>query len=1341
MNYHQVGQLLSSNDLLVHSHSFERAINNMNLINEKLSPSFSFPTHPDYQPTFPQKTLFFFTFALTSYDNEGIRETALNLVQHWSFILASVSPGNFLNTVSDMLLQKDAVPIIHHFIPAMAHAVKLLGDEAISYFKIIHQVFTMVKDKQFLEVPNEIWDVIGKFAPEEEITKIINQKLSDHSFADKLHLLLKKNTKALSKILFRSSPGSVLQVFLSHCTGAEDLDINEFIARVNSIASNCDHEDFDHLMLSLSRIININRKGFTDGQVNAIKEILDKISRFLDKEGERPALYDSIVSALVEATNKNIFPRENLNKINEKLILKSDHFSQSVLLKSLFLCLDLQEEKSKLFKLMISINSWNTNAFVDLLTFVSENFTYLNQCDEKYFNTFLFYLFNPFPTEPKSVIAILNFLLKIDPNVLLNPKLNVRPDILIPKLLNSNNDEIVDLGLKLAKKTKIYLQICDIDFFGKNAGKQLSRGIDINFLQLKEIINSRILLPEHRYAIFQQFQQYPTYFISLINSLIGLLHQIAVFLGVDMDHIYAKQKISPVYLVEIYITNDELQSLFSKIKGPISESDFGIFVHELLIALECMVVPEANLDDGSLSALLFLCAHLSSMFPTGCLHIIGKIFSFQKNTKSEILKNNLSEVKRLILLNRFPSSYSVDVAYYSCMVYGYKRSLSHFPKLITDAISKSRYAINLFKHNLEQPFAPMPTFLTIANDPKHEEYANICQEVIDPNDWVLSPEDRDVINNLPRKENSDMIHKIALRRLDKLIQEKMECPYITSQLNFRSVNYKHYTGTLRIKEGPKAHESEESGTLYGLTSFLWHSSLPLPNSIQPSELEEFVLSQSQNPKLLIGFFNWAKNNDYKIYLEKWADTFTIKKYTEIWILALAYFLSNIHCPFSEIPPSIIIKVHKCISSFGYPFMTKQSLIQGYLMTNGVEWLIFKNLLLIDPSFFSDFPLIVAELTNDINLFKQCFSDLKDDQLLKILMSFNNILFKPKQSEMKQTMIFPTNFYTSSKMMSFRVISQIPEQIHIQDDLIEAIINSFSKLKNVPYSFFPFFMNIKLNKEQFGKVYDMFFVGRNSTSWTRKFLLPAVFLDENGTHECLEGDAIRFYSDKPPSIARGFYRSLVCSFAPPIKQNLIHRVETKLTKIFPALHYKGFVKLGDDSNIWSNALPITLLKYGFLDSHSWATLQSDLTLPCREAIEIYSSLCDLSDDALASVQNWATKGMIRDEITNILLHTITANEASLVFVREAVQMLVQKSGIENVMIHIGNKEFLNRPNFLNAVVAFMTIFNISKTLEDKTAYEFLKIFLEPETNVITNEENLKLFTGLSDEANITKIIHQ
>ncbi|OHT17034.1 hypothetical protein TRFO_12736 [Tritrichomonas foetus] len=1341
MNTYHATQQLSNMDLQIHTHSFDTASKCLQRVNQELQLTFAIPYHSDYDNAYLQKTLFYFTLSHCGDENKLMKNEAIKTIRRWSYMVASIQPFDFMNSVIEILQQQDAIPCIHQLLPAIGHAISLLGDDSLRFFKVINQIFNQVLPSHSKEIPVSMWEAVGKFAPESEIQKILTKNY-DHDFAKIAYKLILKNPKDYSSILFTSAPADFLIMFLEYCPPGYDFSYTEIITRIKCVCEKKGSAGFEATCALFGKILNYNIHGFPDEQAEIIQGILKTISSYLNDVKMDSRLVHTILGALLAGSKKGYFSKEELDQINENIVSKLNlQGLHTIYLESLLFCHDLHEDKSKLHKYIMGFAPFLGQVYIDFLSIMRNNYLMLKESDSGFMVSFLWHLIHPLPIEPLSAIAVLKFLLEIDPQEILDPHVDANIDQIIEKYMSISHPELNKYVVQFAKYMNVSFTPSQIDLFGRFSDSYILLSTNINFSTVQEIIQSQVLIPQHRYSILKVLQAHPTYYMGFLNTILDVLSQIAIFLGFDVENIFWKGgNLSFTQPSEEFIREEELHDLYIHIDGPLQESDFGILVNEVLFTLEKFSIIESNMPKEVIGKIALLCGSLVSLFPSGCIRTLSKLHEIYNKNRTEDLQNNFHDAYTKIQTANLPLHYSVDIAYFGHYCYGHKQTMKQYHKHLIDAFSKNREMLDLYKTYMKQPFPPMPTFLSLSDVSEHKDWVEICQQVINPYEWVIRENDSEALNRIPNNEKTKEINKIVEDRIRALRKKPKPAGTPTNQLSWRAPAF-NFQNDYKVAEGPQMHKNEKSKTLFGLISFLWHSNNPLPEGVTAEEIEEFALNNNRNPKLLAGFFSWANKNNYKINYKKWADKVYIKRYTKLWLFAFASFLSNIHCPFTDIPLPIVNQIQKCLVSFGYQILTKPALIHGYQHNHGVEWLIFRNTIAIDPDFFSDYPLVVAELTNNMDLFKKHFDELlpgQQDGLLSTFIGINSFLFEPKPEEMMYTSLVPTNHFIHSKLMTFKTISRIPVQVELPVELLESIISCFQRQKFVSYDFFAFFMNIKMNKEQFDRVHDIFFNSTGVTEWTRKVLLPSLFLFDTGKSEVLQDDAILFYSRKPPSLTRAFYRSLLCSFAPPVKQSLIKRVEDKLCEVFPELCYKGFAKNG--IKIWKSATPLSKLRFGFIDSAIGASLLNDMKTPCNQALEIYKLLYSLPDDELAVAQPWATKGMIRDELARVFLEAAISEKSSISYVYEAIVVLVDTLGIENLMIHIGNKEFLSKPNFILVAFAFYRLYHIAETSNNEVVINFLKMFFDPEIDLFEDKEKEEIFRNLNNEETIGKLIY-
>lgn len=1438
-------QLLLSLDLQLSAHSYQNAQASLKTLTAQLSPALTMKTIHTCDLEFAQN-IFKKILPYSNNPNQNVREAINKFLSHWSYLISSAAPLDFLQFIQEIAQKRiKTFTFMHIILPSIAHALSLIGDDkAVHFFPFIMQLLNAFIDHAESEIPDAIWEAVGKFAPDEEIKNILTKSYK-FAFASKAAILIKKNQQVLTNVLFKNASTDYLNEFFKYIPPGYDIDYETIIERISTICDKLGNAGFNSTCLLLGTVIKYNMYTFSEDLQTKLKTILEKVQTFLSAETIQAADTSSILHALLEGCKKDLFDRNTLKTILTKINITGITVQQlliSYLLASIY-CLEKDGDNTDAFRFLLRFGPWYGPVYNEFIETIQENYNYIKDKEPRILPRLLFNMSHPLPKDPSVAIPLIKFFQTIPQSDLTNPLIDINFDNMIISYLELDNPILTREITNLAKLYKYCPPLSKIDLFGQGSDRYIELLANVRGTTLKEIIMSQLVDSHKRYSLFSILKTNPTYYRPFSQSLIEVLYEIVRSLGliIDMNALFSKSKIKQPEFREDFITEQEIQELFGEIDGPLSKSSFGLLLQNVLDSLTILIKRSDSstfaFEPNSIGQTALISSLLCPICPKYVLRLITVLYDYKKEfPKSKNLAMAFDLAIDNIKKAAVPIKYSVDIAKFAYVCgESYQTAYQWFPDHIHSAVAKSRDVADLYKEHLQQPLQPMPTFLSFVEVGNHKEWASICAEVINPYEWELKEDDERLIKQIEIK-NED-IKTIILSRIQKLkdaikpVQEyrqsyvvraptfifnkDLSIPlapkvHLKDQLSalptrglteptivkpqeekddsappidkVESDNFASNSILLESKSVtdsdaiivPKDDELPEDdvddkkigkfdsvafeqsqlpiqqsntpdssqGTLYEITSFLWHSTLPLPESIKPEDLEQLAFSYRRNVKYLIGFFSWASQNKYKINLHEWSKKLLIRRFTRHWLLAFALFLSNIHCTFEEIPYGVSVIIRRCLTSFGCAVLSRRNLIFYYQTLTGVEWLIVRNIIAIDPPYFKEFPVVVAEITHNMDSFKKYLDSISTEPEKinsEAFLAINNIIFEPKPEEMIQRSIMPTNRTYVTRLLCFKEIAQLTTEAHVQHDLLESLISALSKSKRmVSNAYLSVFMNIKMTPEQLNRVKEIFFQNRKATDLLRKFMMPALFISELGQYP--EDETIRFFHFKPPSFTRAFFRSLLCPFAPPINQQLIKNIVNKhLLPVFPALAYTGYAKNG--IKMWESATPLSKLRCGYMDPQIGAYLLNDMKIPCEEAIFIYKYLYALSDDDVARGQAWATRGMIREEIARTFLDACTSVYATSTMAEIAVDALCQTIGIENAMVLIGNKDFLAKPNFLAALTALLALLHKAEKLQKTEIVDFLKLLLDPETAMIEDENRAQILSHLNETESISKLIHQ
>jgi hypothetical protein len=137
---------------------------------------------------------------------------------------------------------------------------------------------------------------------------------------------------------------------------------------------------------------------------------------------------------------------------------------------------------------------------------------------------------------------------------------------------------------------------------------------------------------------------------------------------------------------------------------------------------------------------------------------------------------------------------------------------------------------------------PITTFLTCAQDGVFPELVDICMCVIPPEQWVLLPDDLEVIRPLPQNEDNIEIQQKAIARLAKQSVDPAPESVLAVERTFTF-------DQIEIAELDQKIRETEPATIANMRAFFWHPGGPLPDGFANEKSEEIVFRNALDVRL------------------------------------------------------------------------------------------------------------------------------------------------------------------------------------------------------------------------------------------------------------------------------------------------------------------------------------------------------------------------------------------------------------------------------------------------------------------------------------------------------------
>lgn len=1349
------------------SGKFAQCLSALNHINDILNPSFFTPSTKNFNIEFLNNQFFSHIMNLAGQKNEKLAEAAKKFIMRWFSIYASISPINFIKTFCHLMPEAKKVQLLNHLMPSLDIAFSNLGKVEIQddLQLILNIISSITANLEANLVPIQAWEIISNFCQDSEIIRYLPKCQQN---AKATSVLIKRNPVLFMESIFQTASFEFLIELILLLKPGYEFNYSAILDRLSQEVINPinEYQNYNTGCQLLSEIINYIELPIQEEFSSKISKLIENISFAANSQSEliHPSTSYGIFTVLLAATKKNLYSKDSLKKLHSSLAGKVQcSLSRSAYLDSILYCIEKNDDLILLHKISTSFKPWiNPADFVKDIEIVTKYLSKLVEIDKLFLIHFVWICAHPLLRDVKSAIAIMKLFNKVDNEILFDKQASIKADKIVYAYIKLNNSELNTHIVKFIRKCHIKLDMVKIDLFGGNMGFLLPF---IDKSLFKEMIEYSMFEPKifsHAINFMVRSQREYT---KYLNHVFGILELIVHEFGFELKEIYTRNSLPFTKYDESLITMNQIHELFLSINGPLFESDFGQLVKSVVTALTVTFPSKPNPNNlqaeiNVISKVVLIASKIISLCPSSLFELLTKCRMYYTSSgKNEsmrlIFHSGIDDIQNSQISTVFAASYikylfsikNTEQIFKDNAAYGFAaatsdRFVATQLKILIDKDYFAELKDVVDITNLE----PIPTFLSFLDSKrKGVDWLSKCANTIDPNDWVLSRSDNpEVIFSkiqLDEKHKQRIIDTIK-RRIQKLTAEKQATKPFTSDYSSRSQTFQ--LNPIKVTEvAVKVHETEPA-TLYNITSFLYHSVLPLPETVTLKYIEELAMNNTRSSKLLVGFFLCAYKKKYQINVDEWTKKLYIKTFNDTWYLVVALFLLNVKGSIPDLKNIFQNIVKKCLVSLGYQKMDHQTFIQAYQKETGVKWLLVRNAILVDIDYFRDYPLIVSELKTNRKLFMDFFesmTDMSNKSMLRFCLStMSNLFTKPADSDLTlpSSYAFPTNFPFPPRMMSFKEGTIQFKRSRYPDDIINMIISGLEKQAFVPLNFFYIFGLISLTDEQYQKVEQIFFIKKKDSNTKhltslRNITAPGYYLLENHTEE----EIADFFSLKPPSFTRSYFRSLQYNFAKRINPTMAKSVVEYLSDVFPDLCYTGFSKYG--MKMWKESIPLSKLFFGSLDNETGRNLIKELSICSNETINIYNGLSTLSDSQLAKLILY-TKTMLKEELGRIILDTAVSENSNFFFASNVIKDVINVLGHASTLAIVGNRDFLAKPKFELVLVILHILENKMKKENEKDGLAFFQVLRSEKDNLFTDQMRAKVFDDFTTKESLDAIVH-
>jgi hypothetical protein len=425
-------------------------------------------------------------------------------------------------------------------------------------------------------------------------------------------------------------------------------------------------------------------------------------------------------------------------------------------------------------------------------------------------------------------------------------------------------------------------------------------------------------------------------------------------------------------------------------------------------------------------------------------------------------------------------------------------------------------------------------------------------------------------------------------------------------------------------------------------------------------LEDFVLSNASDIRLVIGFFFYAFYARYQTQrLLEWTEILAQSK-TDPEIYAVSLFLNSLRIDATDLPPFLRAFIAKHLLYHGHPALSAERLTYAFHKEHGVKWFFIRSIINIDPAHFAFSPLVRAEFAarSEVLPLFESFLRAPDKEKsfetwVTCFIALVSIFLRPSLGV--PYLPFPV-FHPA--LTALTPAPQSPQRVRLDPALLDLLLIASERPPGLPVCFFQLFFHLHLESPQRARIRAILTGRPPASQFLFRNSLPSSFF---AGHEAVLDDAAKaYFSGRPPSFAIAFFRSLKSPLGQYLPPALVTEIWQLLPPIFPEFGFIG-------CPIWASADHGTRILRGWIPQNAVTMIAR----PDRSAIQCYHAIMR------------HTQLGTEDAATRALLAVAVGEGVSVSFAADACDAILMHD--TDIIGIISQPGFLNSGKFANVLV--------------------------------------------------------
>ena len=1282
-------------------------------LSARLNPRLFIPRSGEYSQGY-LKTMISSLIPYVAHRDTGIRTKVSNFLNHWLAVATSFCPKEVIKacTSDERLMYPAAGQAI--LLTWFAHAISTVPrSEQAGYAKLCQSMAFHSTAVTLKDVPMKFWAFMRIHLSVNELNEVL-LPLSHPDLAQAAAFICRKSMIVMAKSVLAIASMEFVAKFIAALRKGEDrIDATVVCERVANSLQESDSSVVSSGIEVLIQLLNFLWWNPSQEEVMFLTPLCYTMRRLVDTESTLCVHRAGCIEALVTCSSHGVVA---IDEVLPFISFKADEPApiQMACLRVSFMLLVRKEMHQDIFAFYDTVTrERDPILFPEFLELFAQNYSLLRAVDEELAFTLLNHCVSPVPTYYVEQLRLI-WLLKAIPLTDLNSgRLCMRPEMIAYEFVKKPTPQVVSELKSLFDYLHLEVGVNQLSWFDDSVALSLELVSNLDPHMILELLDIGQVGPSCLVSCLEVLKANPGMCSAhCMGQCLALLNIMMDVLGIRRYVGAKKYPFGSDDKFVLWLSRDVVHGLFRLMSSLIVESGFGQLFHAVCSAI-CAYLPLVGLSSSEYSELIDVMISVNFTFcETSCTTLLAINQALKATTDEQVMKKRNKLLGKIhsgcekFLLSEMTDDLPAVIAV--IQVLGIELCVKHKEEIVVAAAAKSRDVASLVVESGVEMMLPfMPTFLSFVGH-QSSEWIDQCKEKFPFNDWILASGDENIIypEELQNVDQAslDVEHRLMV---EKVLGRKEE------QVQEATFEYQEP----QLEKGIQMHKGS-GDSLYDVTSFLWHSTMPPPVALE--ELESFCLSHIHDTRLSLGFLAYTHVRGLKINVDEWMKHLPFCPSDIYSYFAIIQLLSFINCHWEEMPPTIKEFLTRICAKLDVNDLDPEMIAHQYSAREDIEKELFHAIMSIDKSTYQhifaldsddgkkeQFGMLLNTMEMALNEISICATFQK---LVTILFDESSFAESPR-------ILAPRGLKLPKFYMKFDDLIQQQTPPKLADDQLSALLGALQQnLANPDVIITPDLLSIFVHLDLSTEAVTSFIKLVEERAFGDKLFL-AVLANNHASADAISD----FFLSRPPSTSRAFFRITRLSNLPNASQiwqdQAIHKA---MKPVHPGFGYFAMGPKGIPVN--GEPIPLDQVRYG---TCSTASVLEQLKIVTCETVDLFYSLTrvlDVDPDLFPDEDALLT----RINASGVVGGLMNKKESTLVLLCKLFDVLVQSLGIEPLSVLFCSRDFFNSENFLATCVLFHKFERYVNEKKDDERIEMCRLFREPESCIFADTTRITVF---------------